>query len=178
MAPDVVPPTHRELCTVAAKWLRRKGYSNAVAEPPLQAYENPDAIGWGRVTAVIECKTGRADFKRDRKKSFRHPNAALLTAMGDYRWYMAPRGLLNPDDLPDGWGLLEVYGATRRTRETVKAECFLDRDVRAVRVDMNALAYVANRLMRYDDFDRETLRFRPIQWGAEDASRESATETR
>ena len=164
MVADVAPPAHRELCTVAAKWLRRKGYRNAVAEPPLQAFENPDAIGWGRTTAIIECKTSRADFLREKKKACRREQH-LPDGMGDYRWYMAPRGLLHPDEMPAGWGLLEVYGATRRTRVAREAQRIQDRDVGAVRIDMVALAYVATRLMRYDDFDPETLRFRPIVFG-------------
>ena len=154
-------PTHRELCTVAAWWLRRRGYRNAVAEPPLQAFENPDAIGWGRTTGVIECKVSRSDFMRERKKACRQKQN-LPGGMGDYRWYMSPRGLLTPEEMPDGWGLLEVYGTTRRTRVALEAMRIQGRDTPAIRGDMVALAYVATRIMQYDDFDRETLRFRPI----------------
>jgi hypothetical protein len=30
--------------------------------------------------------------------------------MGMYRFYMTPAGLIKQDDLPEGWGLLEVVG--------------------------------------------------------------------
>ncbi len=30
--------------------------------------------------------------------------------MGGHRYYMAPKGLLKAEDLPEGWGLLEVAG--------------------------------------------------------------------
>jgi len=30
--------------------------------------------------------------------------------MGDRRYYAAPKGLLRPDEIPEGWGLLEFDG--------------------------------------------------------------------
>jgi hypothetical protein len=77
--------------------------------------ETPDAIGWrvGR-SILIECKTSRSDFLADGKKFFRqYPEQG----MGHTRYFMAPAGLIKPDDLPAGWGLLEV-GV--KIRETVK----------------------------------------------------------
>lgn len=37
--------------------------------------------------------------------------------MGDFRYYAAPRGILTADDMPDGWGLLEVDSYVRCVKE-------------------------------------------------------------
>ena len=38
--------------------------------------------------------------------------------MGKERWYMTPPGLLKPEQIPEGWGLIE---ARKRCRTIVKA---------------------------------------------------------
>jgi hypothetical protein len=54
---------------------------------------------------IVECKLSRADFLCDREKQWRiDPEIAL----GCERHYLAPLGLLRPEELPDGWGLLEM----------------------------------------------------------------------
>lgn len=76
--------------------------------------ETPDAIGYrftGTMldgTVVVEVKTSRADFLADRKKPHR-----ISGGMGDWRYFMAPQGLIKPEELPDKWGLLEVCGKSR-----------------------------------------------------------------
>ena len=70
--------------------------------------ETADAIGWmqgGRVSVLIECKTSRADFRADRNKMFRY---RPWLGVGRHRFYMTPCGLVTMEELPDGWGLLEV----------------------------------------------------------------------
>jgi hypothetical protein len=57
----------------------------------------------------------RADFLADRDKPFRQrPEIGV----GCERYYLTPRGLLRTEELPRGWGLLEVNG---REIERVKA---------------------------------------------------------
>jgi hypothetical protein len=57
----------------------------------------------------------RADFLADRDKPFRQrPEIGV----GCERYYLTPRGLLRTEELPRGWGLLEVNG---REIEQVKA---------------------------------------------------------
>lgn len=70
------------------------------------SHEVPDAIGWNSCRSIlVECKTARADFLTDAKKLFRiHPEMG----MGDYRYYMTPPGLIQLDELPRYWGLLEA----------------------------------------------------------------------
>lgn len=101
--------THDELCQRAAKWLRRKHYCTVLTTKPcIMTDEQPDVIGWvGRgVSWVIEVKVSRSDFLRDSKKP--HRDGA---GMGDNRYYLAPVGVINPEELKNGWGLLEWDGS-------------------------------------------------------------------
>jgi hypothetical protein len=70
--------------------------------------ECPDAIGWtgGCQSHLVEVKISRADFRADKEKPFRK---IPTDGMGMYRWFMTPPGLLDLDDISDGWGLLEVH---------------------------------------------------------------------
>ncbi|MDV3469032.1 hypothetical protein RZA67_09850 [Stenotrophomonas sp. C3(2023)] len=103
--------THADLVKVAGRWLRNTAGCSVVLEELCAATgngENPDAIGWytGR-TLLVECKVSRSDFLADRKKPFR---ADPARGLGQYRYFMAPKGLLRADELPPRWGLLEVSG--------------------------------------------------------------------
>ena len=68
--------------------------------------ETPDVIGWYDGNSfLIECKASRADFLADAKKSFRaNPNLG----MGDWRFYMCPEGVIQPEELPQHWGLIWI----------------------------------------------------------------------
>ncbi len=73
-------------------------------------YELPDAIGWKRGWSIlVECKVSRGDFLRDK-----HKVARQRVGMGQSRYFMTPKGLLKPEELPPGWGLLEVCGRVVR----------------------------------------------------------------
>lgn len=103
--------THAELVIRAERWLRNfAGCSIVVTEISCvsRTMEIPDAIGWREgMTVLVECKTSRADFLADRKKAFRlNPDRG----MGTVRYFMAPAGLIRTDELPTGWGLIEVAG--------------------------------------------------------------------
>lgn len=115
--------THSRLCARAVRWLKTSavypGYKDrpnttrcgvVLSELRCTSYEIPDAIGWaqgGSQSFLVECKTSRSDFRADQNKTFRkHPHLG----MGNYRYYMAPAGVIPLDDVPDCWGLLE-YGA-------------------------------------------------------------------
>lgn len=54
---------------------------------------------------IVEAKTSRKDFKRDFLKPFR---ADTARAVGNYRFYACPQGLIQPADLPPKWGLIWV----------------------------------------------------------------------
>jgi hypothetical protein len=69
----------------------------------------PDAIGWKKAchSVLVECKASRPDFLVDRDKPCRlRPEAGV----GCERYYLAPKGLIRIEELPAGWGLLEVCG--------------------------------------------------------------------
>jgi hypothetical protein len=109
---------HAALVALAGKWLQKR-CSVVITEMQSGSYEQADAIGWGGgFSYLVECKASRSDFLADAKKSFRqHPESG----MGYYRWFMSPLGMLSTDELPRGWGLIEV-GA--RVREVKKPQPF------------------------------------------------------
>ena len=54
-------------------------------------------------TVLVECKVSRSDFLADKAKPHRH-----VGGIGNWRYYMAPEGLISPNELPEKWGLVEV----------------------------------------------------------------------
>ena len=114
----------------AGIWLRNytQTHTIVITELATSARETPDAIGFSAQggTTLIECKTSRADFLADKKKHFR---VCPKNGMGDHRYFMAPVGLLAAEDLPENWGLIEVYEPTesgrRRRHMTVPAKMCL-----------------------------------------------------
>lgn len=115
--------THADLVIRAARWLRNSRRCSVVlTEAKGSGQEIPDAIGWTLgycpMSTLIECKVSRADFQADQKKTFRDRNFGDM-AVGRFRYYMTPPGLIRPDELPPRWGLLEVR--EKSVRQTVKA---------------------------------------------------------
>jgi hypothetical protein len=107
---------HKDLVAIGREWLARR-CPVVVTELSSQAGETPDVIGFqGRVSGIgygthlIECKASRSDFLSDSKKHYRRCSGA---GMGNYRYYMAPKGLLKAEDMPENWGLIEVSTAGR-----------------------------------------------------------------
>lgn len=106
---------HASLVKRAERWLRNTLHCRVVL-CELVAYthsgETPDAIGWvnGRCI-LVEAKTSRADFFSDRKKMSRLPR---MKALGHWRFYLTPPGLIRQQDIPEGWGVYEIHGKTVR----------------------------------------------------------------
>jgi hypothetical protein len=100
--------THKELVNLAYKWVLGPGRCGvAMREMVAAINEIPDVIGFkgGCDSTVIECKTSRADFFRDRKKyHVMYP----AFGMGARRYYCTPKDLVKIEELPEKWGLLEV----------------------------------------------------------------------
>lgn len=109
--------THQELCDKAVKWLRRPhgqfGHGCQIAMSETQSGwsgEIPDAIGFRSSghrdgSVVVEVKVSRSDFLADKKKPHRNGE---VTGLGTWRYYLCPEGLIQPDDLPEKWGLLWI----------------------------------------------------------------------
>lgn len=102
--------THSRLVDAAVSWLRSKYRCGIVlAEQSSASGETPDAIGWKgkNHSVIVECKVSRPDFLADAAKPWRlRPESAL----GCERFYLAPAQMISCDELPSGWGLLQVRG--------------------------------------------------------------------
>lgn len=109
--------THRQLCEIGARFLKRPESANGhgchftIIEPSCYG-ENPDVFGvrhgihsHGIGTFLLEAKISRADFLADRSKPHRL-NPEL--GMGKYRYYICPTGLIKTEELPEKWGLIYV----------------------------------------------------------------------
>jgi len=109
--------SHQELCSLAVTWLQRApGRSGPACQVAFSEAkggwngEIPDAIGFRTAaedegSVVVEVKVSRGDFHADRAKAHRKEGAL---GMGLYRYYFAPEGIISPQELPQGWGLVEV----------------------------------------------------------------------
>jgi hypothetical protein len=127
--------THEKLVKTAVAWLRRYGCGVVLSEQSCASGETPDAIGWKRAchSVVVECKISRADFLVDRDKPFRmKPDKG----MGCERFYLAPAGLIAANELPAGWGMLELRG---REVLVVVAASKMMRTAVGFRYEMNLL---------------------------------------
>jgi len=120
---------------MAVAWLRRYRCGVILSEQACVSGEMPDAIGWKKAchSVLVESKVSRGDFLADRGKPFRsNPE----TGVGCERYYMAPRGLIRVEELPAGWGLLEVCG---RDIERVKTSAKNLRSALGFQYEMNLL---------------------------------------
>ena len=127
--------THAQLVERAVRWLRHYRCGVVLSEQACASGEMPDAIGWKRAShsVLVECKVTRADFLADRGKPFRlKPEQGV----GCERFYLTPSGLLKREELPPGWGLLEVCG---RAVEMVHPSAKNLRSATGFRYEMNLL---------------------------------------
>lgn len=107
--------THNELVSIGAKWLNKSApnifYKCQYVCTELTCAgtnEIPDIVGirpTGNI--LIEVKVSRADFKKDFMKKSRNSEELQI---GKRRLYLAPKGLINIEEIPNKWGLLEWDG--------------------------------------------------------------------
>ncbi len=113
-------PTHKQLVTRMATYFKNVRRATVVmSELSTSAGEIPDVIAWlsGAFSVLIECKVSRADFIGDAEKCFRRDEER---GMGNERYFAAPKGIIKKEEIPKGWGLLEVE--KNYVRELVSAE--------------------------------------------------------
>lgn len=163
--------THADLVQRAVKWLRYALRCGVVLAEHNAGHEFPDAIGWrGSWSHVVECKISRADFFADRKKPTR---ASYGERPACWCYYMTPPRLVAPEELPDGWGLVEVADATRaQVRRVVRpkpddqiddrTEHQMRREV--VRLYQEVRRYQAQglRYQTVEAFRKSAIRFDPV----------------
>ena len=115
--------SHVKLVIRAVRWLANtQRCSIVMSELVTSACESPDAIGWrsrGVECVYVECKTSVADFHADKRKTSRRHTRM---AMGHFRYYFTPPGLLNVQHLPEGWGLVEVDKRCRIVKKATRLE--------------------------------------------------------
>lgn len=143
---------HSTLCAMAARWLKLPaskvgpGCNVALSEcTGSYSGEIPDAIGFRSVgdeqfSVLVEVKVSRPDFLADARKPHR---AGETLGMGVFRYYMAPAGLIDPCELPHGWGLVEVSGRSLSVKaghilESRRKELGYRKDFSAWRHDRDA----------------------------------------
>lgn len=118
--------THQALVKVAQRWLvNQQRCSVVLTEIVTTAGEIPDAIGWRHCSysILIECKVSRSDFLADKHK----PSRRSGLEMGGKRFYLAPKGMIKAEELPEGWGLLEYSEEINRTKLVKDVEFTRDR---------------------------------------------------
>lgn len=96
--------SHSKLVNAAKMWLQVR-CKTVATELTGVGSEIPDSIGWTARgdSLLIECKASRSDFLSDKKKM----KTSSGFGMGRRRWCLVPPGLVQVNELPEGWGLLE-----------------------------------------------------------------------
>ena len=118
--------THTQFVERAVRWLRGYRCGVVLSEQACGSGEMPDAIGWkrGSHSVLVECKVTRADFLADRGKPFR---VKPEQGVGCERFCLTPPALVKVEELPAGWGLLElrrgriemIHGSAKNLRTAV-----------------------------------------------------------
>ncbi len=119
--------THEELIVRAQRWVRAQRYPIVLADVHTNTTsEQPDVIGFRTYsdTLIVECKTSRADFRRDARKYARR---IASLGMGYWRWFFTTDGIIDPATVTGGWGLAVVVG--RRVKIIVPAKPFFERNL-------------------------------------------------
>lgn len=126
---------HSEIINVASKWLKKHKENIIIPNCSIVAKdlttatssgEIADVLGWcSWASVLIEVKTSRSDFLRDKKKPFR---TFLELGMGDFKYYLCPDNLIKEMDLPDKWGLLYI-NEKKQIRIVKKAEKHLSNTI-------------------------------------------------
>lgn len=105
--PDGWVATHSDLVKAAIRHARKT--CPIVISEIATTGEEPDVLGWqsSGVSILYECKASREDFNRDSSKPHRaRPDAGV----GQARYYFTPKNLIDEEELPTGWGLIEFDG--------------------------------------------------------------------
>jgi hypothetical protein len=102
--------THEDIIAPACKWLVKEGgcvTAFKVASALAGEEQVPFLIGIGSFGRTISLKIylSREDFLEDKQTGFQK---APGTDLGQYRFLVAPAGVVLPEEVPANWGLLQV----------------------------------------------------------------------
>lgn len=100
---------HQLLVQQGGKWLKKQGFAVVATEiSAVGSREQPDVVGFrSTCSVIIEVKVSRADFFADARKPER---INTHSGIGNYRFFLTPHGLIQPEELPAKWGLLYACG--------------------------------------------------------------------
>ena len=104
--------SHGQLVDLGSRWLRMNGFGVVSTDLSFTGLgAKPDAIGFRTsCSAIVVAMTTRTDFAADARKPWRTDAPAL----GVYRFYLCPEGLIAPEEVPERWGLLyEIKGKVK-----------------------------------------------------------------
>jgi hypothetical protein len=127
--------THFELCKLTAKRFAKDNWITLCDYQSYACDEFPDVLCFNGLTTLFEIKISRSDFLADAKKEHRQkwkPKGSwrfnVMKHMAEYspdrpelwyieaphlgrnRYYVCESGLINANELPNGWGLYWVRG--------------------------------------------------------------------
>nr|DAR85759.1 MAG TPA: DNA repair protein MmcB-like protein [Caudoviricetes sp.] len=158
---------HHDMCVEVAKLLKKGVKAAGIPPMSLRAvelsdittgtYEAPDVIAYRQnvkdsICMVFEIKVSRADFKADSKKRCR----GHAEGMGVQRYFVVPYGLVSPEEVREGWGLLYLSNGSLTTIK--KSNIFSD-DERNLFGEVNTLLNLMRRGARWGEiFDNDDYR--------------------
>lgn len=137
--------THDRLVVVAGKWLKKKPKYNItipncniiLMDMHTAHIGRPDVIGFSSgMSVLLEVKVSRGDFLADRNKKLRKDPS---TEVGDIRYYVCPKGMIEPDELPHKWGLLYYDNETNEFEVIKESAMFKDANLKAERTMLVSL---------------------------------------
>jgi hypothetical protein len=171
---------HDDLIQIASEYLTSVMECDLVLTEPALRFGHcgaiEDVIGISQMAnaiVIVECKTSRADFKRDLTKLHRIPDTPeFRMALGHYRYFLCPQGVIDRSDLPDGWGLLLTDGShvledvqSERWRQGIEAHVRLVGIMLAEIRRLNREAAEAERKPAYSEWYRK-IEDHVSEWGA------------
>ena len=140
--------THDYLNERGAIFLKREKGCGAVAiELKTSLPSIPDVIGFkSGCSYLIESKISRADYFADLKKDIRWEGSSF--AVGNFRYYLCPEGMVQPEEVPEKWGLMYINerGQITIVKEIIKGNVTEGREDTQNRFNIHPLL---DRVMLY-----------------------------
>jgi len=132
-------------------------------------------IGWREGASILlEAKASRSDFAVDAKKPHR---ADPWRGVGDWRFYIAPAGMVSVDELPERWGLIEVQGRKILHTHGVPGNCFWSRHPFPYANKRAEIQLLISAIARPEFTPRSETKLRPgIDFSAWQAGQENKAE--